>query len=96
MEMICHQNVGVNPAPTFDLRLSKTFQEETVVIVGEKSSRAIVSALDNVMRISGNCDSRRPCHAAPQCLEILSEAYRRICTSSRKKFSDPIYFPWAA
>jgi len=24
--------------------------------------RAFVCALDNVMRISGNCDSRRPCH----------------------------------
>jgi len=88
MEMICHQNVCVNPAPTFDLRLSKTFQEETVVIVGEKSSRAIVSVLDNVMRISGNCDSRRPCHAASQCLEFCRGAYCWICTSSRKKFSE--------
>src|SRR6266850_610334 len=34
--------------------------------VGEKSSSAIVSALDNVMRMSRNCDSRRSCHAASQ------------------------------
>jgi len=42
------------------------------------------------MRMSRNGNSRRPCHAASQCLQILSGAYRGICTSSRKKFSDPI------
>jgi hypothetical protein len=91
MEMICHQDVDVNPASTFDFGLSKTFQKETVIIVGEKSSSAIVSALDNVMRISRNCDSRRSCHAASRCQQTLSGAYRRISTSSRKKFSDPIF-----
>jgi hypothetical protein len=35
MEMICHQNVSVNPAPAFGLSLSKTFQKETVIIVGK-------------------------------------------------------------
>jgi hypothetical protein len=59
MEMMCHQNVRVNPAPAFDLGLSKTFQEETVIVVDEKSHPAIVSALDYVVRISGNGDSRR-------------------------------------
>ncbi|MGH7887761.1 MAG: hypothetical protein ACREPG_07840 [Candidatus Binatia bacterium] len=38
----------------------------------EKGSGAIISALDNVMRISRNCDSRRPWHAACQYRQILS------------------------
>jgi hypothetical protein len=48
---------------TLDLGLSKTLQEVAVIIVGKESRGAIVSALDKVMGISGNCDSRRPCHA---------------------------------
>ena len=55
------------------------------IIVGEKSSTAIVSALDNVVRISRTCDSWRPCHAVSLCQQTLSGAYRRVCTSARKK-----------
>jgi len=62
MDVICHQNVSVNPAPTFALGLSQTFQEEPVIIIGKKRCGTIVSALDNVMRISRNCDSRRSRH----------------------------------
>jgi hypothetical protein len=34
-------------AATFDLGLSKTFQEETVMVGGEKSNSAIIAALGN-------------------------------------------------
>lgn len=61
--MICYQDVGVNHVQTFDLGLSETCQEETEIIVGEKSSGVIVSMLDNVMMISRNFDLRAPCHA---------------------------------
>ena len=43
-----------------------TDQEETVIIICEKGSRAIISALDTVMRIGGNFDSLRS-----RCLAIL-------------------------
>jgi hypothetical protein len=56
--MIRHQHVGVNPAFTFSLSLSKTFQKEEVIIIGKKRRLAIVSALDDVMRMSGKRDSR--------------------------------------
>jgi hypothetical protein len=46
MNMICHQNVSVNPAPTFTFGLSKTFQEETVIVIGEKRGGAIITSLD--------------------------------------------------
>jgi len=57
VEMIGHQNVGVNPAPTLQLRLSKTFQEKPVIVFCKKYSLAIVAALDDMMRING---LRRP------------------------------------
>jgi hypothetical protein len=63
MKMIRHQYVCVNPALAFDLGLSKTYQREPVIIIGEKRRLAIVAPLNNVMRISRNCDSRRACHA---------------------------------
>jgi hypothetical protein len=56
--MIRHQHVGVNPAFTFSLSLSKTFQKEEVIIISEKRSLAIVSALDDVMRVRRNGNSR--------------------------------------
>ena len=63
--MICYQDVGVNHVQTFDLGLSETFQEETEIIVGEKSSGAIVSMLDNVMMISRNFDLGHPAMRYP-------------------------------
>jgi hypothetical protein len=94
MEVIGHQDVGVNPAPTFDLGLSKAFQEKTVIIVGEKSSSAIVSALDNVMRISRNCDSRRPCHAVSQCQQTLSEPTAGLTHRQEKSSLTPFFLPF--
>jgi hypothetical protein len=44
-----------------------------VIIVGEKSSSAIVSALDNAMRISRNCNPWRSRHAASQCQQVPRE-----------------------
>ena len=48
----------------------------------------IVFTLDYVVRKSRNCYSRRPCHQATQCLQILPRDYRRIFISPRKKLSD--------
>jgi hypothetical protein len=56
--MIRHQHVGVYPAFAFSLGLSKTFQIKAVIIIGKKRRLAIVSALDDVMRMSGKRDSR--------------------------------------
>jgi hypothetical protein len=89
--MICHQHVGINPTPTFDLGLSETFQEETEIIVTEKSSSAIVSALDNVMRMSRNCDSRRSCHAASQCQQTLSEPIAGLAYRQEKSSLTPFF-----
>jgi hypothetical protein len=63
-------------------------QEETVIVVGKKGGRAIVSALDNVMRISRNRDPWRSRHLASH-FNRSSKAYRRIRKASTKKFSDP-------
>jgi hypothetical protein len=60
MDMIRHQNVGVNPGAAFTFCLSKAVYKEPVIIIGEKHRLAIVAALDNVMRICRNRNSRRP------------------------------------
>jgi hypothetical protein len=70
MNMISHQDVRVNPAMAFHLGLSKAFQKETVIVITEKCRGAIVSALDDVMRISGNGDSRQSGHGASRSLSI--------------------------
>ena len=62
VEMIGHQNVGVNPAPTLQLRLSKTFQEKPVIVFYKKYSLAVVPALDDMMRISRNRNAGFPSH----------------------------------
>jgi len=49
MKMIRHQDVSVNLAVTFHFGLAKTFQEESVIIVGKKSRSTIVSALNDVV-----------------------------------------------
>src|SRR5438093_6929000 len=89
MKMIRHQYVCVNLALTFDLGLSKTCQKEIVITVGKKRRLAIVAALNNVMRVGRNGNSGRTCHAISRCKRW--QAYRPITTSSRKKFSDPIF-----
>ena len=58
MKVIGHQNIGVNPAPTLQLRLPKAFQETPLIIFEEKYRLAIVAALDNMMRERGNRDAR--------------------------------------
>jgi hypothetical protein len=85
MEMIGHQHVRVNPASAFYFGPAKTFQKEPVIIVGKESSSAIISALNNVMRISRNCDPRRSCHSVFRFQQIRGAAYRRITSWSRKK-----------
>jgi hypothetical protein len=76
MKMIRHQNVSVNLAMTFDFGVSKTFQEETIVIVGKKSCSTIVSALNNVVGIGGNRDSRQPRHRINSALPNFARNYR--------------------
>jgi hypothetical protein len=75
MEMIGHQHVRVNPASAFYFGPAKTFQKEPVIIVGKESSSAIISALNNVMRISRNCDSRRSCHFG---ISVSADSWRSL------------------
>ena len=58
---------------------------------GEKSSSPIVSALDNVMRMSGNCDSQRSCHAASQCQQTLSEPIAGLAYRQEKSSLTPFF-----
>jgi hypothetical protein len=85
MKMIGHQHVRINPAAAFDFGPAKTFQKEAIIIVCKESSSAIVSALNYVVRISRDCDSRRSCHPLSRCQQICGAAYSRITTSSSKK-----------
>jgi hypothetical protein len=86
MEMIGHQHVRVNPASAFYFGPAKTFQKEPVIIVGKESSSAIISALNNVMRISRNCDSRRSCHSVSRCQQVIvRQPIAGLVHPSRKK-----------
>jgi hypothetical protein len=88
--MVCHQHVSVNPAPAFDLSVSKTFQEKAVIIIGEKNLSAVVSTLNDVMGICWNCDSRRPCHTVSRVNKLRLERIALFQYRQEKSSLTPI------
>jgi hypothetical protein len=54
-------------------------------------SLAIVSALDDVMRVRRNGNSRRPCRRSSYAAGSLAELIIGAPRSPRKKFSDPLF-----
>ena len=58
VNMITHQTIGVNPAPMLLFSPKKTVDIEFVILVTEKNRLAIVPPLDDMVRVSRQCDSR--------------------------------------
>jgi len=53
MNMIGHQHIGVNPAMVFVSSSGQIFKISLVIWFGEKTRRAVIAALNDMLRYSG-------------------------------------------
>ena len=74
-------SVLFGPCPEF-------FQIEVVVSLVSEDRRAVITALDHMLRVAGKGKSRKPGHA---CASLLAEAIHRIITQQSVSIeTDPI------
>jgi hypothetical protein len=58
MNMIGHEDIGIEPCPAFAFGLSQTFQEDLIILLCKKDGLSIVAALDHVMGIGREAETR--------------------------------------
>ena len=79
MNMVGHQNIGIDSALAFNLSLPQAFQIVQVIIIRKEDGLAIVAALNDMVRISWNNKPRFSGHRKTLPVYSLSE-YLIMCS----------------
>jgi hypothetical protein len=77
MDMVGHQDIGVERAPTGDQRIAEHRQEQAAVAILEEDRLAIVAALDDVVDLAGHDETGGTRHGGLHCGCREKIAWRR-------------------
>jgi hypothetical protein len=65
--MVCHEYVGVNPAPEGLACIIQHCQEVTPVCIIGKDDLTVITSLNDVLGVSWEHKPRLSCHRVPPC-----------------------------